>query len=78
MATIDSTPGHLYMVSAFGLGDFSIFKWAQMDQPTRLGLLRGVLKSLEALHKAGYMHCDVALKNILVYSLNPPIALLCD
>ena len=66
------------MVSAFGLGDFSTFKWAEIDLPTRLGLLRGPLNGLEALHKAGYMHRDITLKNILVYSLKPPIAVLCD
>ena len=65
---------HLYMVSGFDLGDFSTFKWAEMNEPTRLCLLRDPLKSLEALHKAGYVHRDVALKNTPVYSLKPPIA----
>ena len=66
------------MVSAFGLGDFSTFKWAEIDLSTRIGLLRGPLNGLDALHKAGYMHRDITLRNILVYSLKPPIAVLCD
>ena len=36
------------------------------------------LQGLESLHRDGYMHRDVSLKNLLVMSENPPQAVLCD
>jgi len=71
-------PERFYMTFPLALQDFSIHKWSQTSLTTKLALLKGPLEGLKTLHEAGYMHRDVSAKNLLVMSLLPPRAVLCD
>lgn len=71
-------PEHVYITLPLAKGDFGSRVWSSIDLQTVIALLRGPLQGLEALHKAGYMHKDVSSRNILVMSLDPPHAVLCD
>lgn len=71
-------PERFYMTFPLALHDFSKHKWSQTSLPTILALLKGPLEGLRTLHEAGYMHRDVSTKNLLVMSLIPPRAVLCD
>lgn len=68
----------LYLISPLAIGDFSSLRWDKLGYCVKIGLLRGPLKGLETLHNAGYMHRDITTRNMLVVSLNPPDAVLCD
>jgi len=52
--------------------------WPKLPLATVLALLRGPLEGLRTMHEAGYMHRDVSARNLLVMSLSPPKAVLCD
>ena len=41
-------------------------------------LIKGPLQGLQALHETGFMHRDVTAKNLLIFTLDPPKAVLCD
>ena len=71
-------PERFFMTFPLALHDFSVHNWSTTSLPTMLALITGPLKGLKTLHKAGYMHRDVSAKNILVMSLVPPRAVLCD
>lgn len=52
--------------------------WSIVSLDTVAGLLRGPLQGLQAMHKTGCMHRDVSPKNLLIMSVDPPQAVLCD
>ncbi|ORY55901.1 kinase-like domain-containing protein [Pseudomassariella vexata] len=58
--------------------DFDSTPWADVDPKTRLGLFHQTLQGLEAIHDAGIMHRDISPRNLLVLSLDPPEASICD
>ena len=66
------------MTFPLAIGDFSSLKWAEYELSTIIGLIRGPLQGLSALHQAGCMHRDVQIRTILAISLDPPHAVLCD
>ena len=58
--------------------DFASHKWTNVPTQRVIAFLRGPLEGLVALHKAGVMHRDVTLNNMLIMSYDPPAAVLCD
>lgn len=58
--------------------DFLNMPWASVDGNIRLALFRQTLQGLQHAHSHGIMHRDVAPKNLLVISTDPPRAGLCD
>lgn len=52
--------------------------WDKVDYDIKIRLFWRTLKGLESLHKVGIMHRDITRKNLLVLSLDPPDAALCD
>lgn len=52
--------------------------WSKLPLVTVVALLGGPLEGLRTMHEAGYMHRDVSARNLLVMSLSPPKAILCD
>ena len=66
------------MIFPLAIGDFLTVNLSEVALSTIIKLIRGPLQGLQALHKAGYMHRDVSIKNLLVMSLDPPQAVLCD
>ena len=57
---------------------FAQVGWASIGLDTRLDLFHDTLLGLRSLHQAGYMHRDISPKNLLIVSLKPPIAAICD
>ena len=66
------------MVFPLAITDFAHQSWSRVSTAVMLLLLRQVLQGLAALHQAGYMHRDVTARNMLIMSLDPPKAVLCD
>ena len=58
--------------------DYANFYWTGMPTDQLVSFLRGPLQGLVALHRRGYMHRDVTLKNMLILSVQPPTGVLCD
>ena len=77
-APCGAIPERFYMTFPLAVHDFSKQKWPETPLSTVLSLLKGPLQGLKVLHEAGYMHRDVSAKNLLVMSLEPPKAVLCD
>ncbi|KAL8828629.1 MAG: hypothetical protein Q9170_006517 [Blastenia crenularia] len=74
-------PHDVFTSSPLAMNDFSELDFSFQSQwSTRdvIEFLRGPLKGLDHLHRAGYMHRDVTAKNIFVMSFNPPRAVLGD
>ena len=71
-------PDHVYLTFPLALRDFASQDWTSIDLNTIIRLVKGPLEGLKALHEERYMHRDVHGKNILVMSLDPPQAVLCD
>lgn len=59
-------------------GDFGHLNWNLISFPIRLSLLKDTLTGLITLHKQGLMHRDITVKNLLLVTLSPPEAALCD
>ena len=66
------------MTFPLAMGDLSAFTSRKLELRILIGMMRGPLHGLNALHHAGFMHRDVSLKNILVFSIDPPASVLCD
>lgn len=58
--------------------DFAHIDWNRIPFPIRLTLLKDTLTGLNTLHEQGLMHRDITVKNLLVVTLSPPEAALCD
>ncbi len=60
--------------------DFSLNFWTSPDIPrmTKLCLLRDPLEGIRTLHAMGIMHRDIRPKNMLIMSVKPPQASICD
>jgi serine/threonine protein kinase len=71
-------PERFYMTFPLALHDFSQHNWSNASLATILTFIKQPLKGLEALHAAGYMHRDISFRNILVMSIQPPRAAICD
>ena len=71
-------PEKIYMISPLAPYNFATFDWTTVSLITRLRLFHDSLAGVSALHHRGIMHRDISLRNILISSLSPPSAVLCD
>ena len=69
-----------YIFMPHAHSDLSISFWGDLTIPrqNKLQLLRELLEGLQTLHEMGIMHRDIRCKNMLIMSLKPPRASLCD
>ena len=58
--------------------DFASQDWGAVDYGVKIRLFWKTLKGLQVLHHRGIMHRDITRRNLLVISLNPADAVLCD
>ncbi|KAH8745004.1 kinase-like domain-containing protein [Diaporthe sp. PMI_573] len=68
----------VYMIMPYAPLSFSTTAWRKVAPATRLALFRQVLEGLRNLHAMGIMHRDISPQNLLVFSLVPPQAAICD
>ena len=71
-------PERFHIITPLALGNFNQQDWPAFDLTTRLKLYHDSLAGLRSLHRRGFMHRDVSPKNLLVVSLDPPTAAICD
>jgi serine/threonine protein kinase len=64
----------------YALTDFArdFWKSTSITRDTKMLLLREPLEGLKSLHDLGIMHRDVRRQNMLIISITPPRASLCD
>lgn len=69
-----------YLVMPHAHSDLSINFWDDKEIPRnyKLQWLRELLEGIRTLHVMGIMHRDIRLKNMLIMSITPPRASLCD
>ena len=62
------------------ISDFitNIWRDKSISRETKLQFLKEPLEGLKTLHAKGIMHRDIRLKNMLIMSVDPPHAVLCD
>ena len=60
--------------------DFSRSFWTaqSVDFETKLRLLKDTLEGISTMHDRGIMHRDITWKIMLILSLQPPRAVVCD
>lgn len=68
----------MYSASPLAIGDFRRFRSHPCSPHQALEFYRGPLRGLQVLHGAGIMHRDVHIGNLLITSIDPPEAVLCD
>ena len=73
-----TVPEQVYLTFPLAYEDLSRQVWPENPTALLVKLIRGPVEGLSTLHRAGYIHRDVTAKNILVLSLDPPQATLCD
>ncbi len=69
-----------YMIMPRAWSDFSGNFWTSPAYPrtTKLHWLREALEGISTLHEMGIMHRDIRPQNMLIMSMGPPRASLCD
>ncbi|KAK0702207.1 kinase-like domain-containing protein [Lasiosphaeris hirsuta] len=73
-----SAPEDIFLAMPLARADFGHADWASIPIAARLTLFHDVLAGLGTIHAAGVMHRDISLKNLLILSLEPPLAAICD
>lgn len=68
----------VYMIMPYALHSFATMEWHIVTLEIRLALFRQVFEGLRNLHAGGIMHRDISPRNLLVFSLTPPRAAICD
>ena len=71
-------PDRMYLIFPLAIGDLSGYLSTKTELRTFIAMIQGPLQGLAALHRAGFMHRDVTLRNILILSIKPPLCDLCD
>jgi serine/threonine protein kinase len=72
------SPEDVFLAMPLAQTDFGNTAWLSIPKETRLALFRNTLVGLKRIHACGVMHRDISLKNLLVRSLDPPVAAICD
>ena len=69
-----------YIFMPYAVSDLAINFWASPDiaRETKLQFLREPLEGIQTLHAMRIMHRDIRPKNMLLVSIEPPQASLCD
>lgn len=69
-----------YVFMPLAQSDLSIKFWTNSDisRRTKFSLLREPLEGIRTLHELGIMHRDIRPENMLIVSIKPPRASLCD
>ncbi|KAL8825516.1 MAG: hypothetical protein Q9170_007760 [Blastenia crenularia] len=71
-------PERVFSTSTLAIGDFHYFHDKSFSPHELLDLYYGPLTGLSKLHEEGFMHRDVHLGNLLIISLEPCRAVVCD
>jgi len=72
------SPEDVFLAMPLAHTDFGNADWRSISAESRLALFRDALVGLERIHAAGIVHRDISLKNLLIRSLDPPVAAICD
>jgi serine/threonine protein kinase len=72
------SPEDVFLAMPLAITDFGHAPWPSIPLASRLALLRYTLLGIARIHAAGIIHRDVSVKNLLVRSLDPPVAAVCD
>ncbi|KAK0614714.1 kinase-like domain-containing protein [Immersiella caudata] len=72
------SPEDVFLVMPLAQTDFGHADWLSIPAETRLALFRDTLIGLKRIHASGIMHRDISPKNLLIRSLDPPVAAICD
>jgi len=72
------SPEDVFLAMPLARTDFGHADWRSISTASRLALFRYTLVGLKRIHTAGIMHRDISLKNLLIRSLEPPVAAICD
>ena len=75
-----SSKENYYIYMPYAGQDFSTFDWfnSKISQPDKFRLLEQLLEGLSTLHRLGIMHRDIRRQNVLLLSLEPAEAAICD
>ena len=72
-------PHIIYLASPLGLFDFADRQqWQAIGWQKQLSLLRQTLEGIQTLHEKKCLHRDIQVRNLLVMSHEPPVAVLHD
>jgi hypothetical protein len=77
-ACFESVYETVYMIMPYAPLSFDTMAWCKVAPAVRLALFHQVLEGLRNLHAMGIMHRDISPRNLLVFSLAPPRAAICD
>ena len=68
------------MILPYGLSDFTVEIWTMpsISRKSKLQILKEPLEGLSAVHAMGIMHRNVRPSNMLIMSIEPAQAMICD
>ncbi|KAK1750439.1 kinase-like domain-containing protein [Echria macrotheca] len=72
------TPEDIFLAMPLARTDFAHLDWSAITMDVRLALFHCTLTGLSRIHASNVMHRDISSKNLLVCSLHPPSAAICD
>ncbi|KAK4448729.1 kinase-like domain-containing protein [Podospora aff. communis PSN243] len=72
------SPEDVFLAMPLAQTDFGHADWLSIRAETRLALFRDTLVGLRRIHSSNIIHRDISLKNLLIRSVNPPVAAICD
>jgi serine/threonine protein kinase len=78
--TCGKFPERAYLCMPYAQADFGVDFWHQekISLRTKMKLLQDTLRGIQKLHSLGIMHRDMTRKNMLILTIDPPHAVICD